>query len=201
MDKFVDKCKILSIVGLQLNKYLLELLHFNLVQMFHHYITFWDQCSSEVLNIDQEIDGTPVLDLLKSKHPPAQQASSATLLPPNDHSPEIHPILFEAITGNLIRSNSLRVQGSARPSGIDAAGRWRICRAFHGASKELCIALAAMTRRICTSFVDPSGPTTFVACRLVPLNKNPGVRPIGIYETIRRIISKAILKVTRVDIL
>ena len=38
-----------------------------------------DQCSSGVLNIDQEIDGTPVLDLLKSKHPPAQQASSATL--------------------------------------------------------------------------------------------------------------------------
>ena len=109
-----------------------------------------DQCSSGVLNIDQEIDGTPVLDLLKSKHPPAQQASSATLLPPHDHSPEIHPILFEAITEDLIRSTSLRVQGSARPSGIDAAGWRHICTAFHGASKELCIALAAMTRRICT---------------------------------------------------
>ena len=70
-----------------------------------------DQCSSGVLNINQEIVGTctPVLDLPKSKHPPAEQASSATLLPPNDHSPEIHPILLEAITGDLIRSTSLRV--------------------------------------------------------------------------------------------
>ena len=80
-----------------------------------------DQCFSGVLNIDQENDDTPVLDLLKSKHPPAQQASSATLLPPSDHSSEIHPILFEAIT-DFIRSTSLRVQGSAGPSGMDAAG-------------------------------------------------------------------------------
>ena len=55
-----------------------------------------------------------------------------------------------------------------------------------------------MTRQICTSFVDPSGLT---ACRLVPQNKNPGMRPIEICETIRRIISKVILKVTRADIL
>ena len=160
-----------------------------------------DQCSSGVLNIDQEIDGTPVLDPLTSKQTPALQASSATLLSPNDRSLEIHPILFEAITGDLIRSTSLRVQGSAGPSGMDTAG-WRyICIAFHGASKELYIVLAAMTRRICTSFVDPSGLTAFIACRLVPLNKNSGVRPIGICETIGHIIGKAILKVTRVDIL
>ena len=50
-------------------------------------------------------------------------------------------------------------------------------------------------------FFCSSGLTAFIACRLVPLNKNPGVHPIGICETIRRIISKAILKVTRVDIL
>ena len=58
-----------------------------------------------------------------------------------------------------------------------------------------------MTRRICTFFVDPSGLTAFIVCRLVTLNKNPGVRPIGICEPIRRIISKAIHKVTRADIL
>ena len=30
--------------------------------------------------------------------------------------------------------------------------------------------------------VDPKGLFAFVACRLIPLNKNPGVRPIGIGE-------------------
>ena len=48
--------------------------------------------------------------------------------------------------------------------------------------------------------VDPSSVSSLMACRLMALNKNPGVRPIGICETVRRIISKAILSVTKGDI-
>ena len=43
-------------------------------------------------------------------------------------------------------------------------------------------------------------PMAFVACRLIPLNKNPGVRPIGIGEVPRRIIAKPILKTISDDI-
>ena len=60
--------------------------------------------------------------------------------------------------------------------------------------------MAAMTKRISTEYVDPSGLTAFTASRLVPLDKQPGVRPIGISEIARRIISKAILRVTKSDI-
>ena len=35
--------------------------------------------------------------------------------------------------------------------------------------------------------------SALVACRLVALDKNPGIRPIGIGETLRRLIGKAIL--------
>ena len=40
-----------------------------------------------------------------------------------------------------------------------------------------------------------------MACRLIALDKSPGVRPIGICETARRIITKTILIVIRSDIL
>ena len=39
-----------------------------------------------------------------------------------------------------------------------------------------------------------------MACRLIPLNKCPGVRPIGVGEIPRRIIAKAILKIIGNDV-
>ena len=39
-----------------------------------------------------------------------------------------------------------------------------------------------------TLYVDPSGLSALVACRLIALDKCPGVRPIGIGETARCII-------------
>ena len=57
-----------------------------------------------------------------------------------------------------------------------------------------------MTNCISTEHVDPSGLTAFIASRLIPLDKQPGVRPIGISEIARQIISKAILSVTKSDI-
>ena len=80
------------------------------------------------------------------------------------------------------------------------AGVGFVALSIHRESRDLCNAIAAFTRRICTSFVDPDGLSTFVACRLIPLNKDPGVRPIGVCEVVRRMIGKAIL-VTKQDVL
>ena len=48
--------------------------------------------------------------------------------------------------------------------------------------------------------MDPRGLASFLACRLIALDKCPGVRPIGICETARRIVAKAVLFVTKGDI-
>eukprot|EP00731_Ephydatia_muelleri_P006528 Em0003g776a len=64
---------------------------------------------------------------------------------------------------------------------------------------DLCHSLALLARKLCTVFLDPKGLSPFLACRLIPLNKNPGVRPIVICET-SRIVAKAVLSVTRQDI-
>ena len=41
----------------------------------------------------------------------------------------------------------------------------------------------------------------YVACRLIPLDKKPGVRPICVGEVLRRIIGKSIISVIKPEIL
>ena len=141
-----------------------------------------------------------VLDVLKSKHPPAQSASPDTVLFNPDQVPQIHPVVFDQIDSSCIRSAALRTKGAAGPSGIDAHCWRRLCTSFKSASNDLCHSLALLARRLCVSFVDPRGLSSLLSCRLIALDKCPGVRPIGICETVRRIISKAVLSVTNTDL-
>ena len=78
-----------------------------------------------------------------------------------------------------------------------------MCTSFRKASSELCNSVALMDRcwpRICTTLVDPKGLAPLTACGLIALDKHPGVHPIGVGETVRRIIGKAILYTIRPDI-
>ena len=40
-----------------------------------------------------------------------------------------------------------------------------------------------------------------LASRLIPLDKNPGLRPIGIGETLRRIIGKTVARFLKQDVM
>ena len=60
--------------------------------------------------------------------------------------------------------------------------------------------IASVARRLSTTLVDPRGLSAVVACRLIALEKCPGVRPICIGETVRRIIGKAIATTITEDI-
>ena len=84
-----------------------------------------------------------VRDVLKLKHPKGAPISpSAIVSVPSPVEP--HPVIFDHITGPLVRSIALRTEGAAGPSGIDAQG-WRcLCSSFQQASSELCEALACL---------------------------------------------------------
>ena len=84
---------------------------------------------------------------------------------------------------------------------IVAAGWRRLCTSFGKESTDLCNAIAAVARRLCTDYVDPSGLQAFLACRLIPIDKRPGVRPIGVCEVLRRIIGKTVMEVVKVDVM
>ena len=101
---------------------------------------------------------------------------------------------------DLIRITVIKTEGSAGPSGVVAAAWRRLCTSFKSCSIDLYQALSMVARRICTTLVDPSGLEAFVACRLIALDKCPGVRPIGIGEVARRIIGKAIARILGYEI-
>ena len=84
------------------------------------------------------------------------------------------------------------MDGAAGPSNLDAVAWKQLLTSFKSASTELCDTIASVAGRLSTSFVDPSRLSAFVACRLITLDKCPVLRPIGIEETVRRIIGKAI---------
>ena len=66
-------------------------------------------------------------------------------------------------------------------SSLVDAYAWRgLCSSFGSASVALCNSLAAVAHRLCVQDVDSAKLMAFVACRLIPLDKKPGVRPIGI---------------------
>ena len=143
---------------------------------------------------------TTVLDVLKSNHPPGSAPSEDSILDSAHNPSMIHLVGFDGIHGKTICSATLHTNGAAGPSGIDVHGWKRMCTSFSTASDNLCHALDLLTRQLCKEFVDPESLTPLLSCRLVALDKNPGVHPIGICEVARRIIAKTILTVTSGDI-
>ena len=70
-------------------------------------------------------------------------------------------------------------------------------------TSDLSDAIASMTKRLCTdrSCHEDNSLDALFACRLIPLNKNPGLRHIGIGEIIRRIIGKSVMYILKPNII
>ena len=118
---------------------------------------------------------------MAEKHPPGRVAAADTLVESGCADPPCYdPILFEQLTGDLIKGAALRTHGAAGPSGVDAYAWRRLCSSFGSASVALCNSLTAVARRLCIQDVDSAELMAFVACRRISLDKKPGVRPIGI---------------------
>ena len=152
----------------------------------------------KVLSLDDLLPDTSgqnktVREILRDKQPPPGAVEPDALLASTGK--ESHPVLFDRLDGKCIRRAAINCQGSAGPSGLDALTWQRLCTMYHGTSRQLCNAIARMARRIATTPINPQSLRALVACRLVPLSKNPGVRPIGICESLRRIIGKSIMKI------
>ena len=159
------------------------------------------ESSNGVLGIDQPVPGSgkTVRDILLEKHPEPVIPPAQALM---DCEPlSVNPILFERLTPELIKNIGRRAQGAAGPSGLDAEAWKRMLTCFKQSSNRLCTALALAARCLCTEDLTDTDLSAFTAARLIPLDKNPGVRPIAVGEVFRRIICKSVMKVIEQDVL
>lgn len=139
-----------------------------------------------------------VKEILKDKHPPNQPADPEVCI--RGIPPQIHPVAYDAINASLIRCTALRASGTSGISGLEAYDWRRLCTSFQSTSDTLCNAVARCTKRLCSSHVNPHIVSPLLACRLIALDKCPGVRPIGIGDAARRIMAKAALQIVKGDI-
>ena len=139
---------------------------------------------------------------LRQKHPDAKPSNDIMML----HGPfnHVNEIIFDGTNADLVRKCAIRTKSSRGASGLDVDFCSKIlCNSrFGNTSDDLCHAIALFARMLCSEeLVDPKSIEGLVACRLIPLDKSPGVRPIGGGEVLRCIIGKAILTVLKLDIL
>ena len=138
---------------------------------------------------------------LRMKYPKAVNSDPVVLLP-ND-TPNVHSIIFKCITAEEVRKAAIRTKGGYDPSGLDAYG-WRMIftsKSFGECASDLCKAMARLIKKLCSVKVDSTSLEALLACRLIPFDKNPGIRPIGVGEILRRIAGKVVIAATHNDVI
>ena len=148
------------------------------------------------------LDPSPeIIKELKEKHPRADPVISADALFQGPME-ATEAYIFDAIDEQLIKKAALQTKGSAGPSGMSSdLFRSILCSSrLASASKDLRGEIATLTKNLATHAYDLSLIGPLVACRLIPLAKNTGARPIGGGETLRRISGKVISWVLKEDI-
>jgi hypothetical protein len=137
--------------------------------------------------------------MLAEKHPKGEDANPGVLIE-GDLPDEIDPIAFAPLHGGLIKACALKTEGAAGVSGASDRMWRKMVTSYKDTSAGLCNAVAAATRRLATEFIDPKSLAALMANRGIPLDKCPGLRPIGIGEVKRRIMGKAIMHIINEDV-
>ena len=134
-----------------------------------------DEHKGGVLAPTDLIDGRPVLKILRDKHLPLEpnciQSKHPCPLP-------YHPAVSDKISARLVQKHAMKTHGSVGPSGLDADDWRRLLSAFGETSTNLCKLAAKFAKNLVTSIISTDDLIAYNGCRLVALDKCPGVTPI-----------------------
>ena len=98
----------------------------------------------------------------------------------------------------MVRKSAMKTHWSHGPSGLNANKWRRLMTSFRSSSTDLCKTIAKLAKRIATSHLAFLLP--YNSCRLIALDKCPGVRQIEIGKFLRQIIGRTIAKCVKTDL-
>ena len=75
-----------------------------------------------------------------------------------------------------------------------------VSRDYGDVSNDLRKAIASLIKKICIEEIDDSSLSPLIASNLVSLNKNPGLRLIGVGKILRRVMGKVVMRVFSEDV-
>ena len=120
-----------------------------------------------------------ILKILKQEHPEANEPPQEILL--QGPVRPVHPIVYEDMDESLILKAAMLTKGGSGPSGLDTDG-WRkivTSRSFGTASSDLRKIFALFVKRPCLEEIkNAESLESFIAYRLIPLDKRPELRAI-----------------------
>ena len=138
------------------------------------------------------------LNKLKEKHRKKNRNNVLLTGVPQD----VHTIMFAGIDEEMIKKAAIKTKGGSGPSAMDADWWRRVLysNSFGDTNVNLRKAIANFIKKICTEKVSAVSIEAFAAWRLIPLNKNPGLRPRGVGGILPRITGKVIVSVLKKEV-
>ena len=108
----------------------------------------------------------------------------------------------------ILTRAALKTKGGSGPPVLDADG-WRnilVFKSYGTINADLRREFVNAIKKICTEKLpvdttkDETSIEAFLACRLILLDKSPGLRSIGVGKVLRRIAGKVVMNIVKQDI-
>ena len=132
--------------------------------------------SKGVLSLKETVKDQIFEQIVIEKHPPAKPVNSNYITSCSEDTIPFHSSIFDQINTQKTRKAAMTTHGSHGPSGLDANELKRILTNFGQQSVEISKTLAKIAQKISTEKLSHELHEANNACRLIPLDKNPGVK-------------------------
>ena len=133
------------------------------------------------------------MEVLRTKHPDARPPSAESLDAYPNNPPEMVPV---NITDDVVRAVAGSLSKEAGREGNDSVSLQHWIIRFGAASRKLRLIVAVFGEWLCNGQPPWAAYCAMMSGRLIALEKCPGIRPVGIGETWRRLLAKCLLRVT-----